>query len=190
MQAVERVLPGGQRAKDGMMGEPVRQGQILGVARDGIDVGHRLGHAAMLGFQHSLHLRVGESVCGGDRPVGQLDQNALGLLVSAKLIRIAQARIELVQGVPRDPAGHGAIGGDFGERSPGRRGWPSPARRLLLPDSEPARRPYNPRGRGSAGRRWRGTSASTRTDNARRYVRRRPRFPSRHKSALSGAARR
>jgi hypothetical protein len=59
MQPVQAVLAPCQRLEVALVIEPLRQGQIFGVAGEPVNVSHNLHDATMLGLEHLADLRIG-----------------------------------------------------------------------------------------------------------------------------------
>ncbi len=103
VQAGELVLLFFERAQDGLVRKAHRQVQVLLLPRHLGHVGQHLVHAAVLRAQHVLHLFIGQVRAQCQRPVGQGDQHRARVLVAGVLVGVAQARVHLVQVVPRHP---------------------------------------------------------------------------------------
>ena len=93
---LERI---GERA----MLEPVRQVEPALVARVGVEIGEHLVHAAVLGVEHLLNLRVAERREHALGPLGELDLDVERGAVAGVAIRVAQPGERLVQRVPGRP---------------------------------------------------------------------------------------
>ena len=87
------------------MVEALGDRQILLLARQSVEVGETLIHAAVLVAEHGLHLCVGKAGVSGDGPVAELPGHLERLLVAALSIHVEQAGKDLVQRVVRRPHG-------------------------------------------------------------------------------------
>ena len=103
VQAGQVVLALQQRIQDQPVGKAPCQLQIALVAGDGGDVGEHFVHAAVLGDQHLLDLRVAQVRHETSGPVRPGDQHVARLLAAGVEPGIAQAGENLVQVVPGHP---------------------------------------------------------------------------------------
>ena len=83
--------------------ELVGQSQPSRVAGIGVEVGQDLVHAAKLGIEHALHLRVTHPAHDALGPLGELDFEFQRRPVAGEAIGVAQAGEGLVQRVPGRP---------------------------------------------------------------------------------------
>ena len=77
--------------------------QVLFVFRELVGVGVNFGHAAVFRAEHLLHLGIVQAVRNRDAPVAKCQKHRLCLFIARINISVAQARIKLVDIVPRHP---------------------------------------------------------------------------------------
>jgi hypothetical protein len=83
--------------------EAARDGQILLVACERVDVGQRLTHAAVLDSQHPLSLFGCERACYVVHPVGQFERDRLRLLIAREHPGVFESGQHFMLRVPRNP---------------------------------------------------------------------------------------
>ena len=103
VRTAQVVLVALQRLDERPVLELVREPEPALVTRVGVQVGHHFVHAAEFGIQHVLDLRVVEPRENPLRPRRELDLDGERGGVTRVAVRVAQARVHLVQGVPRGP---------------------------------------------------------------------------------------
>ena len=103
MRTAQVVLVALQRLDERPVLELVGEAEPTLVTRVGVQVGHHFVHAAEFGIQHVLDLCVVEPRENPLRPRRELDLDGERGLVPRVTVRVAQARVHLVQGVPRGP---------------------------------------------------------------------------------------
>ena len=94
--------PSASGASTLLMREAPREREVFRFAGQRGHVGEDFGHAAMLGVEHVLHLRVAHVARGVQRPIGEAQRapvSAPGLV--GVHVRVAQSGEDLVHGVPR-----------------------------------------------------------------------------------------
>jgi len=101
VQAVEGVCIGGQRREHGGVVKSLCHRDPATVARLEIQVGQYLGHAPVLSIQHRLHSRGRQLSRARINPVGQRQEDSLGVGVSEQAPDIEQAGHGLVDNVVR-----------------------------------------------------------------------------------------
>ena len=103
VRAAQVVLVALQRLDERPVLELVGEAEPTLVTRVGVQVGHHFVHAAEFGIQHVLDLCVVEPRENPLRPRRELDLDGERGGVTRVAVRVAQARVHLVQGVPRGP---------------------------------------------------------------------------------------
>ncbi len=102
--AFELVATGRQGVVIGSLHETTGESQVLRLARDGVEIGKHLIHAALLGVvEHLLHLLLGELVTTPFAPAGHAFKHFQGLAVATVNIRFQQPGHDLVQGIVWGP---------------------------------------------------------------------------------------
>ncbi len=101
--AGEDVLATRERVDDRLVVEVVRQRQPALVAGVGVEIGEHLVHAAELGGEHPLRLRVVELRDDALDPRRVLDLDVERCAVAREAIRVAQPGEDLVDDVPGGP---------------------------------------------------------------------------------------
>ena len=92
-----------QRLEERAVREALREVEVLAIAGEREDVGQHFVHAAVLGAEHLLHLRVRQFRDERGAPVGQCDEHVARLRVAADQMGVPQAGEQLVQVVPGHP---------------------------------------------------------------------------------------
>jgi len=83
--------------------EPPGQFEVPLLARDGVELGHRLVDAPMLAGEHGLPLLRGQPRGEVVDPIRKISRHLERSLVAAVNVRVNEAREQLVEGVPRHP---------------------------------------------------------------------------------------
>ena len=102
-QAGQIVLAGGQRIEQARVVEPLGRAQVALVPGQPVQVGQRLGDAAVLDIQDPLHVRVGEPAGPPPDPVAEPGRHLQGPGVPGQLMLIDQPGHDLVDHVVRRP---------------------------------------------------------------------------------------
>ena len=103
VNVVQRIDVVRERIDDAMVLEPRGGGHVARVARDRIQVREALDDPALLGLEHGLPLLGGEPPVAPDDPVGLLLHDVQRLRVARQIVRVDQARHDLVERVIRRP---------------------------------------------------------------------------------------
>ena len=103
MYVREVVIPGRHRIQKPLVSPAFGLVQVLLFLGQRISVGINFSHATVFRAEHRFHLRIVESSRNRESPVAQCEKHVLRLFVTRIDIGIAQARIELVDIVPRHP---------------------------------------------------------------------------------------
>ena len=103
--AAERaVAPRRQRHQKGLVVEAMGKVEVHFLAGEGVQVGQRLGHAAVLAGQHLLHLGRAQAAGFLPCPVAELQGYRLRRFAVGVEVGVFQPGQHLMHGVPRHPA--------------------------------------------------------------------------------------